>query len=122
MKIKIYVLAGEEKEARELCRIVEECSFRADSSKSLAEFKESPIEEKRFIVLLDLDSIGVDGPSLKKLKRDYPSATIMTVSSARLHPHLKEAFETDIYASLAKPVDRDELIFLVESVIKDFGR
>jgi len=69
------------------------------------------------LLILDLDSISVDKNLFRKLKRKHPSLYIVGLSSRPFHPELEEAMSRHIYACLSKPVDEEELVFWIKSLI-----
>lgn len=69
------------------------------------------------ILLLDLDTVSVDNKLLRSLRRKHSGMSILAASSRKYHPELKEAIRDDICACLGKPLDIDELIYWLDSLL-----
>jgi len=67
-------------------------------------------------LIIDLDSLPVDKKFFRNFKQKHPSLCILGISSQAFHPELKEAMRQHIFACLKKPVDLDELSFLLRSI------
>lgn len=73
-------------------------------------------EDDPGVVILALDDPHVNNRVLRDLKRRHPALQIIGISSRPFHPELKEAIANYMYACLSKPLDTDELIYLVKSI------
>jgi len=73
-------------------------------------------EDDLGVVILGLDDPRVNNRVLRDLKRKRPALHIIGISSRAFHPELKDAISNYIYACLRKPVDFDELIYLLKSI------
>lgn len=71
------------------------------------------------IVILDLDSVPTDTLFFRHLKRSHPGLKIIVVSRQTYHPDLEEAMSRHIFASINKPVDPDEIVFLLKNIDDD---
>jgi DNA-binding NtrC family response regulator len=49
-----------------------------------------------------------------------PGVYFLCTSADRFHPDLQEALCYHIYACIKKPIDPDELIYLIQSICKDY--
>ena len=67
-------------------------------------------------VIIDMDELPVDKQFFRNLKRLQPALSILALSSRSFHPELEEAMSRHIYACLNKPIDPEELIFLLEGI------
>ena len=67
-------------------------------------------------VIIDMDDLPVDRQLFRNLKRLLPKLNILALSSRTFHPELEEAMTRHIYACLNKPVDPEEMIYLLKSV------
>ncbi len=70
------------------------------------------------IALLDLDDPIMNNRVLREVKRKRSALQIIGMSSCPFHPDLKEAIASHIYACLCEPVDPEELIYLVRSILR----
>lgn len=67
------------------------------------------------VLIVDLDTERVSNAALRELKKKHP-ITIIALSREQFHPDLEESLRHHIYACLGKPVDSDELLYLLRSV------
>ncbi len=119
MKEPIIVVIADKKQAAELGTVLESQNYRSVQSKLLTHLERLVRENSCRAVILDLDTVPVDNRTLRELTRAYPGLRVLAVSGRRLHPELKEALSSHIYACLCKPVDPDELIYWLKSVFSD---
>ena len=66
--------------------------------------------------LIDLDTLPVDNTFFRSLKKQYPNLHIFCLSSHTHHPGLEEAMGSHICASLAKPLNSEELFYWLKAV------
>ncbi len=66
-------------------------------------------------VILDLDNALLNNRVIREVKRKHPAMQLLGISSRPFHPDLKDAISNYFYACLRKPVDLDELIYLLKS-------
>lgn len=119
MKELIIVFDADKEQAADMCALLHEQNYCASQSESLAHLEELVRENACRAVIVDLDTVPVDNRTLRNLTRSYPGLRVVAVSGRRLHPELKEALSSHIYACLCKPVDPDELIYWIKSVFSD---
>ena len=111
----IAIVDADGKNCLELCAALERESYRTCTFNTLTNL-EAVIEEGGcWLAIVDLDSLPVDNLFFQKIKRKHPALIIITLSSRSYHPELAEAMSTHIYACLGKPVNEDELMFLLKS-------
>jgi len=78
------------------------------------------IESNRYIaVVIDIDSVPIENRTIRHLSLKYPGFGFLCTSKNRFHPELKDAICYHIYACLNKPVDPDELFYLLRSIEMD---
>ena len=120
MENSIVVLDAKEKQCDELCTMLEEYYNPVTPMYSLPDFENSFQEPENdyAVVIIDLDTIPVDMRLFRRLKRLKPALNIIGLSSRPFHPGLEEAMTSYIYACLSKPVDEDELNFLIKSLFQ----
>ena len=114
----IVVVDPDEVQCEQLCAILEREHFPTSPLHSLADLALEIQEGTSRVVILDLDTFSVDNRLFRDLKRKNPEVCIIGLSSRSFHPELEEAMCSHIHACLGKPVDEDELIFLVKSVFE----
>ena len=116
MKQPIIVVDADKKQAAALCAMLEEQDYRAVRSESLMNLDRPIIANSSRVVIVDLDTIPVDNRGLRHLKTAHPSLRVLAVSARRFHPELQEAMSSHIYACIRKPIDPDEVAYLLRSI------
>ncbi len=106
---------GHQEECQEICTLLENEHYRAIAVDSLESLEEKLQERACQAVMLDLDSMPVDNRFIRELRKDYPGICILLLSGRPFHPELKEAMSTHVYACLRKPLDPEELIYVLKS-------
>jgi hypothetical protein len=117
MNDPIIVIDAQRTHCRALCKLLEANSYRIIRTRSLAAVPGLIQKYRSRVAILDLDTVPVKNWHFRDLKRIFPDLYVLAVSARLFHPELKEAMTTYIYASLSKPVDPEELIYLVKSIV-----
>ncbi len=68
------------------------------------------------VVILDLDSLRPDNQFFRLFKKKHPGVFILGASSRPHHPGLEEAMGSHICASLAKPLNSEELFYWLKAI------
>jgi DNA-binding NtrC family response regulator len=119
MEKKILVLYADVTSCQELVELLEGRQYATTSIHVLSDL-EGHLEEGGYLtVILDIDSVPVDNRVIRELTIKYPEVHFLCTSKDRFHPDLKDAICYHIYACLAKPVDPDEIFFLLRSIYED---
>jgi DNA-binding NtrC family response regulator len=117
MEKGIVILDANKKNCRELCAMLDEQNYNIVPKHSLNDLSEFIHDISCQLLILDLDSISVDKNLFRKLKKNNPKLYIVGLSSRPFHPELEEAMSHHIYACLSKPVDEEELVYWIKSLI-----
>ncbi len=112
----IFVESGR-RQRPELKASLEANGFQVLPCRSILDLEKLCREEDRGVVILDLDAPVMNNRVLRDVKRKRPALQIIGTSSRSFHPELKEAFSSHIYACLCGPIDPEELIYLVKSIL-----
>ena len=115
----IVVVDADEEQCKELRAILAHEHYRITTLHSLLNLEESIHEGTCRAVILDLDTVPVGNRALRELKRKNPEVFIICLSKRKFHPELEEAISRHIYACLGKPVDPDELVYLLRSIYEN---
>ncbi len=115
----IVVVDADEEQCKELRTILAHEHYRITTLHSLLNLEESIHEGTCRAVILDLDTVPVGNRALRELKRKNPEVFIICLSKRKFHPELEEAISRHMYACLGKPVDPDELVYLLRSIYKN---
>ena len=119
MKKKILVLDADETSLQELVELLAGRQYSTTPIHILSDL-EGHLEKGGYLaVILDIDSVSVDNRVLRKLTIEYPEVHFLCTSKDRFHPDLKDAICYHIYACLTKPVDPDEIFYLLRSIYED---
>jgi len=114
----IFVATGND-QLPELTTAFAENGIRVLRCSSIPDAERLCRENDRAVVVLDLDKVPVTNRALKELSAKCPSVPIIGVADRRFHPELKEAMRSYLYACMCKPVDVEELMYLVKSIFQD---
>jgi len=119
MEKKILVLAADKASCQELVELLAGRQYLATSIQILSDL-EGHLENGSYLaVILDIDSVPVDNRVIRTLTIKYPAIHFLCISKDRFHPELKDAICYHIYACLTKPVDPDEIFYLLRSIYED---
>ncbi|MFZ7126595.1 MAG: hypothetical protein ACOWWM_10635 [Desulfobacterales bacterium] len=117
--LRVLVAGGTPSDNSLVCRLLNESGFSGHPVSDL-EALESRITEagsEPFLAaILDLDTLEVDNRTIRGLVQTFPELSLFCMSSQRVHPELREAIGRFFYACLSKPLDPDELTYLLRSV------
>ena len=117
MKKDIVVVDADTKQCQALCQILENHQYKATALTTASDL-ENYLQSCR-IALINLDNLPVDKRFFRNLKSNNPELYILGVSDRSFHPELEEVISRHIFACLKKPVDPDELIFLLSSIYEN---
>ncbi len=114
------VLDTDKKQREELCLLLEDQAYQVIPIQSLSKL-EKCIQENNAcqVIIMDIDSVKIDNRTIRKLVLKKKGIYFLCISRNRFHPYLKEALCYHIYACIKKPIDLDELFFLLKSINKE---
>lgn len=112
---RILVADTNQGQCRELCSLLENARYRAQTAHSLSEMEKTLAATPCHALILDVDSLGVDNRYLARLKQRHPRVCLFLISSRAFHPDLVEAMRDHVFACLRKPVNPEELIYMIRS-------
>jgi DNA-binding NtrC family response regulator len=116
MKKGIIVVDADQKQCHQLCKLLDDRQFLAKPIYSISNIKECLSEGNCISVLIDIDTISVDNPTIRDLTIRFPGVYFFCLSERPFHPELHDAICYHIYACINKPVDPDELFYLLRSI------
>jgi len=119
MEKSIGVVGADEKQTRELSTLLRKWQYQVVSINSLSDLKQYVQKSFFQAVMIDLDGLPVAKNYFRDLKEMDSSLNIMGLSSRSFHPELEEAISKHMYACLRKPVDPDELFYLLKSIYQN---
>jgi len=75
--------------------------------------------EEPGLILVDFDYLSNATDVLACLRRRLPLVKVIGISSKHFHPELRDAFRDQIFACVQKPLNFQEVEFLVRSFFQD---
>lgn len=118
----VLVLDADRTQCRQVCTILDERQYQPVAVHSLTDLEQLLGASACRTVIIDIDSVPVDNRLFRVLKQQNPGISFLCLSGSRFHPELQEALGNHIYACLNKPVDPDELFYLLKSIYHSSGR
>jgi len=71
------------------------------------------------IIFLDCETAGIRGKGLfAKIKKECPHSYVIVITSKRGNDLIKEAMDTGAYGCIDKPFDPDEVLTMVDHLIR----
>jgi len=116
---KIVVLDNDQSQCIAMCDLLADRDYQTVPAGSLSDLNLFLQKESCLVVLIDLDTVEVDNRTIRALTVQNPGLYFLCLSSSRFHPELKESICYHIYACINKPVDPDELFYLIGSIYKE---
>jgi DNA-binding NtrC family response regulator len=115
MKHEVAVLVSQEAQSQKLKSILSQGLYSPYVLDSLNDVANYMHGRKTGVLIVDLDTEQVTNAALRNLKKKHP-VTVIALSREQFHPDLEESLRHHIYACLGKPVDPDELLYLLKGV------
>jgi len=119
MKECVIVVTGDVEHLGELLKVLASMPYKVAECESCSNLQILISDSGASAVILDLDSVPVDNRCLKRLKTENPRIPMLTVSSRKVHPELRESISSYILARLGIPIDAEELEFWLRSIMHD---
>ncbi|UCF90051.1 MAG: hypothetical protein JSW39_17350 [Desulfobacterales bacterium] len=116
MQKLVAVLDADEKQCTELCALLGERCYRPIALHSLPHLVGCIQKTACGVVIIDIDTVPVDNRIIRDLTNENPGVIVLCVSQRRVHPELAETMGCRIYACVSKPIDPDELFYLLNSL------
>lgn len=113
----VVIVSNDTEERQEMLSTLERQDLTASPLDSLAAVMTLVAEQNVQVMVLDLDTVPADNVFFKQLKTINPGLAVVTLSGRPFHPELKSAFKEHIQVCLRKPLDRDEFILWIRSIL-----
>ena len=114
------VVDADRQHARQLCDLLQALNYSVSLLHSLKELEQELHKDLEVAVILDLDTVPVNNQFLRGLRKRHPQLHMLGVSKLSYHPGLEEVIGSHLFACLVKPLDVEELNFLVEKHQRKF--
>jgi DNA-binding NtrC family response regulator len=119
MKKGIILLDADKDNSIRLSKMIRSHDYPVTIARSLSSL-DGLIESNRYVaVVVDIDTVPIENRTIRDFSLKYPGFSFLCTSKDRFHPELKEAICYHIYACLNKPIDPDELFYLLKSIVED---
>jgi DNA-binding NtrC family response regulator len=115
-RLNVVVVGADIQYCRELCGLLEQANIPTAPLSSLEGLPEHLRREQVAVLIVDLDTLPVDNNFFRSLKKQFPDLHILCLSSRPYHPDLEEAMGAHICASLAKPLNVEELFYWLKAI------
>jgi len=117
---KLIIIVGKNKsECCGVIKLVEEENYTGIAANSIPALEKLITEKEYMAVLIDIDTVLIGNRELRTLTLKYPESPFLCMSNDKYHPELEEAICYHIYACINKPINSDELFFLLRSIRDD---
>jgi hypothetical protein len=119
MVTPILLVTSDLAQCNEIIRMARNMPFEVELCGSAEEAARIlPASGEGLIAIFDLDRMDLDERYFRQLPK-APGRCMMGISSSPFHPDLKEAIGQHLTACLRKPIDPEELLFLLDSFAKN---
>ena len=115
-RLKVAVVDADKQNCRAICALLEQANIPVASMYTLKVLADHLKREPVAVLIIDLDTLPVDNTFFRSLKKQYPNLHIFCLSSRTHHPGLEEAMGAHICASLAKPLNSEELFYWLKAI------
>ncbi len=115
-RLNVVVVSADEHNCQEICALLEKANILAAPLYSPEVLADHLSREPVAVLIVDLDTLPVDNRFFRSLKKQYPSMNILCLSNLTHHPGLEEAMGSHICASLAKPLNSEELFYWLKVI------
>ncbi len=113
---QVAVVDADKQNCHAVCALLQRANIPAASINTLKVLADHLKREPVSVLIIDLDSLSVDNTFFRSLKKQYPGLHILCLSNHPHHPGLGEAMGSHICASLAKPINSDELFYWLKTI------
>ena len=112
----IAIIDADVVQREKLCKALRQKTYYPITTNDVEGLQAAIVQHNCLAVIIDIDTVDVDNRTIRELTIQYPGAYFFCLSSKRFHPELKDAICYHIYACLKKPLDPDELFYLLRSI------
>ncbi len=115
----IIIVGKNKSEGNRVIKLIDKKKYKGITVNSISTLEKLLLKKTYMAVLIDIDTIPVKNRELRELTLKFPESSFLCMSNDKYHPKLKEAICYHIYACINKPVNSDELFFLLRSIRDD---
>lgn len=119
MSGEIFLADPDDDQRSALCSLLRNQRYKTVEVPNFLDLSTVLSHKKQPIVILNLDSEGVNSQFLRGLTRGSVRLHIIGLSERMFHPELKEAMSKHISVCLSSPVDPEELLYWIRCVLQN---
>ena len=67
--------------------------------------------------LIDIDCFKINNNQVQEIAEQHPNTVLFFTSTERIHPDLKESIAQFVFACMTKPLNPNELVFWLRSLM-----
>jgi DNA-binding NtrC family response regulator len=108
---RVLFVSGDPAEGTRMTSLLEESGYLGEALGAIEELEAHLARGAFLAVILDLDSLAVDNPSMRRLAQRFSEVCFFCSSRTNYHPELQEAIRMLFFACLPRPVNPDELAY-----------
>ncbi|WP_031387839.1 hypothetical protein [Desulfonatronum thiodismutans] len=112
-----FVLHDDAEEVRQVERLLTQFRLTTRRCNKVGELERHLASCRECLVLLNLETEGVDNALLGRMGRVCPDIHIIGISRRSYHPELEQALRTNLRAVVTRPLDEDELNLCLRGVM-----
>ena len=120
-KPKVVVIDADIQHGRQLCDLLQDLNYSVFLIHSLKDLKQELLKDPEVAVILDLDTVPVNNQFFRGLRKIHPQLHMLGVSKLSYHPGLEEVIGSHLFACLVKPLDIEELSFMLKSISENLS-
>ena len=114
MEKDFYMITSDSSFGKSLVGQLPEGQYRPSVLTSLEALTDELPVASTCIAGMDIDSIEPDVQQIRALKQKYANLVLLAFSKRKFHPENKEVLSEHFFACLTKPIDVDEMLYLIK--------
>lgn len=116
MQKEFYIITNDSSFGKSLMGKLPKALYRAHTLDSLTAMTDEIPTAATFIAVVDIDTFEPDIQRIRALKKKFSNLVLLAFSERKFHPEHKEVLSSHFFACLTKPVDVDEMLYLIKDV------
>ena len=116
MEKDFYMITNDSSFGKSLMGQLPKALYRTHTLTSLTAMTENLPAASTCIAAMDIDTIEPDIQRIRALKKKYLNLVLLAFSGRKFHPEHQEVLSNHFFACLTKPVDVDEMLYLIKDI------
>jgi DNA-binding NtrC family response regulator len=109
--LPVLFVSTDGQEVERMQAMLADAGYRGETLADVAHLPDRLSRGAPLAVILDLDSLTLDNPTMRRLSQRFPDVCYFCSSRASYHPELQEAIRLHFFACLPRPLDPEELAY-----------